>query len=496
VRSSRQIQRRCTEDLAFRVLAGNQAPDHVTIARFRVRHQQALAGFLVQSLKLCAAAGLVRLAVVALDGTRWPPTPPPPPATPSTGSSVRSPRSSGRPPRPTSATTASTAQTRGDQLPEALASKASRLARLRQAKALLEAEAAERQRRYEQRVAELAAAARAKGKQPRAHIRPRRRAEAPNPKATANTTDPDSRFMHTWRGSVQGYNAQAVTTLEQVIVAAELTQQANDLQQLDPMLAATTATLAAAGIPGRPGRVLADSGYWSIANLTQLPDAPELLIPPARHGRQGKPRKDGKPTASRSDGLRAAMTAKLASEDGRAWYAKRQQTIEPVFDQIKEQQGARRFLRRGLAVCDRASRWVRIRAANTAPTCQGTHGGRGEGLECCDAVRGIRNGRIPGADMADALCPYCKGQIAPPGAVRCGACGRDLVGAGGQRMVVTRRDTSVGAAPQPESFPEAGECVGCDASFIEVRDGQVVAYSLVSCDEKFCWYEGTAGGVV
>ena len=70
VRSSRQIERRCREDLAFRVLAGNQLPDHVTIARFRVRYQQALAGFLVASLRLCAAAGLVRLGVVALDGTK------------------------------------------------------------------------------------------------------------------------------------------------------------------------------------------------------------------------------------------------------------------------------------------------------------------------------------------------------------------------------------------------------------------------------------------
>jgi hypothetical protein len=212
-----------------------------------------------------------------------------------------------------------------DELPDELASKAGRLARLRQAKALLEAEAAERQRRYAQRVAALAAAARAKGKQPRAHIRPRRRDEAPNPKATANTTDPDSRFMHTCRGSVQGYNAQAVTTAEQVIVAAELTQQANDLQQLDPMLTATTATLGAAGIAERPRRLLADAGYWTIANLTELPDAPELLIPPARHGRQGKPRKDGKPSASRSDGLRAAMQAKLASDDGKACYAKRKE---------------------------------------------------------------------------------------------------------------------------------------------------------------------------
>jgi hypothetical protein len=154
---------------------------------------------------------------------------------------------------------------------------------------------------------------------------------------------------------VQGYNAQAVTTLEQVIVAAELTQDANDLQQLEPILAATAATLGAAGIPQRPGRLLADAGYWTIANLTQLPGAPELYIPPARHGRQGKPRKDGKPSASRSDGLRAAMTAKLASDDGKASYAKRKETVEPVFGQLKEQQGARRFTRRGLAAC--AAEW-------------------------------------------------------------------------------------------------------------------------------------------
>jgi hypothetical protein len=68
------------------------------------------------------------------------------------------------------------------------------------------------------------------------------------------------------------------------------------------MLAATAATLGAAGIPQWPGRLLADAGSWTIANLTEIPGAPELLIPPARHGRQGKPRKDGKPTASRSDG--------------------------------------------------------------------------------------------------------------------------------------------------------------------------------------------------
>jgi hypothetical protein len=158
--------------------------------------------------------------------------------------------------------------------------------------------------------------------------------------------------VQTRSGWVQGYNAQAVTTCQQVIVAAELTQHTSDLQQLRPMLAATAATLTAAEIQTRPGTVLADCGYWSIANLTEIPDAPALLIPPARHGRHGKPRKDGKPSASRSDGLRAAMAAKLASADGKALYALRRQTIEPVFGQIKEQQGARRVLRRGLAACE------------------------------------------------------------------------------------------------------------------------------------------------
>jgi hypothetical protein len=351
VRSSRQIERRLTEDLAFRVLAANQAPDHVTIARFRVRHQQALAGFLVASLRLCAAAGLVRVGTVALDGTKL--------AGNAAAKANRTHEKLAAEVAEILRQAAAVDQREdrlfgdgcGDELPPSLASKADRLARLRQAKARLEAEAAERQQRYAQRVAASAAAAAAAGRPPR-RLKPRPRGEAPNPQPTANTTDPDSRFLSTRKGSVQGYNAQAVTTCQQVIVAAQLTQDANDLQQLDPMLKATAATLTAAGIEERPDVLLADSGYWSIANLTQIPDAPELLIPPAKHARQGKPRKDGKPSASRSDPLRAAMTAKLASEDGKARYAKRKETVEPVFGQIKEVRGARRLLRRGLAACD------------------------------------------------------------------------------------------------------------------------------------------------
>jgi transposase len=352
MRSSRQIERRCQEDLAFRVLAGNSAPDHVTIARFRVRHQAALAELLVASLRLCAAAGLVRLGVLALDGTKV-----------AANAADKANRTLDKVEAEVAEILRQAAEAdqredlehghaRGDELPAELASRTGRLAQLRQAKARLEAEAAERQRRYQQRVAELAAAARARGRQPRVHIKPRRQDEAPNPKATANITDPDSRFLHTRNGTVQGYNAQAVVTEGQVVVAAELTQQGNDLQQLRPMLQAVDQTLAAADIHQRPGTLLADSGYWSIANLTSIPDAPELLIWPSKTGRTGKPRKDGKPSASQSEGLRAAMFAKLSSDDGKACYARRKVTVEPVFGQLKEQQGARRFLRRGLAACE------------------------------------------------------------------------------------------------------------------------------------------------
>jgi hypothetical protein len=309
----------------------------------------------VESLRLCAAAGMVKVGVVALDGTKV-----------AANAAERANRTHEQIEEEVAEILRQAAEAdqrddrehgdaRGDELPAELASPTGRLARLRQAKALLEAEAAARQHRYEARVAELAAAARARGQQPKARITPRARDEAPNPKRVANTTDPDSRLVHTRKGSLQGYNAQAVTTMEQVIVAAELTQQANDLQQLEPMLSATTLTPAAAGVQDRPGTLLADCGYWTIANLTQVPDAPELLIPPAKHGRQGKPRKDGRPSESRSDGLRAAMAAKLQSEDGKARYAKRKQTVEPVFGQLKERQGARGFMRRGLRAC--AAEW-------------------------------------------------------------------------------------------------------------------------------------------
>jgi transposase len=185
VRSSRQLERRCHEDIAFRVLAANQAPDHVTIARFRARHEQALAGFLVDSLKLCAAAGMVRVGTLALDGTKL-----------AANASDKANRTHDKLEAEVAEILRQAAEAdqhedqlfgdaRGDELPQELVSKAGRLARLRQAKAQLEAEATARQQAYQQRLAAHAAAAKAKGRTPRQLKR--RPQEAPNPKAVATS---------------------------------------------------------------------------------------------------------------------------------------------------------------------------------------------------------------------------------------------------------------------------------------------------------------------
>jgi transposase len=351
VRSSRQIQRRCTEDLAFRVLAGNQAPDHVTIARFRARHQQALAGFLVGSLRLCAAAGMVCLGVIALDGTKV-----------AANAASRANRTLAKLEDEVDQILQQAAEAdqaedrqhgalRGDELPAALASPTGRLARLRQAKARLEAEAAERQRRYETRVADLAAAARAHGKQPRAYIKPRRRDEAPNPGAVANTTDPESRLVPTRGGTVQGYNAQAVVTEHQVVVAAALTQQANDLQQLAPMLQVVDHTLAAADIDQRPRGCRPTPA--TVDRQPHLDPRRARPLHPAGQARPSGQAPQGRPAVGVQERRPARRDGRQARKrQGKACYAKRKQTVEPVFGQLKEQQGARRFTRRGLAACD------------------------------------------------------------------------------------------------------------------------------------------------
>jgi transposase len=179
VRSSRRLERRLTEDIAFRVLAANQTPDHVTIARFRARHEQALGRFLVASLRLCAAAGMVQVGTVALDGTK-----------PAGNAADKANRTQEKIEEEVAEILRQAAaadqhedqlfgEARGDELPPALASKAGRLARLRQAKAQLEADAAAREQAYQQRVAAHTAAAKAKGANPASSSVARRRRPTP-----------------------------------------------------------------------------------------------------------------------------------------------------------------------------------------------------------------------------------------------------------------------------------------------------------------------------
>ena len=358
VRSSRAIERRCVEDIAFRVLAGNHSPDHVTIARFRQRHELALAEVLVDSLRLCATAGLVELGTVTLDGTKIEAN-----ATKNASRTLADIEAevARMLADADAADTAEDERERRDRdggVPPALADPRSRLARLQEAKARLEADAAERAARFAERSRQLNEARAAKGLAART-FRPRPRGEAPQPDAKANVTDPDSRFLRRQGGTCQGYNAQIVCTGDQVIVAAEITQAINDVEQLEPMLNALAATTNAAGIDDTPRTLVADAGYWRAGNVDgSIADAPELFIPVAKHARRGKPRKDGLESGSKTDHLVAAMNERMGTPRGKEMAVLRRVTVEPTFGQIKDARNARRFMRRGLDAC--ASEWKLI----------------------------------------------------------------------------------------------------------------------------------------
>ena len=311
-RSSREIERLCECDIAFRVIAANARPDHSergavalpTIARFRQAHEKPLARLFAEILRLCAEAGLVRLGVVALDGTKM------------RADAALSSNRTAEGLETEVQTMLAEAQAadaredaqhgrdrRGDELPEGLQDRRSRLARLKECRGRLAREAAgqvaEQARKIEQRQAEEAATGKKKrGRKPKAPE------AAVNEEAKANLTDPENRIMKTAKGRVQGYNAQAVTTVEQIIVAADVTQEANDVKQPEgrssapavAMMAQAQENTAAAGMSEKEGRSsapeigagLMDAGYWSEANATALsgPDMPEALIATTNRGAQ------------------------------------------------------------------------------------------------------------------------------------------------------------------------------------------------------------------
>jgi transposase len=357
-RSSRQIERRCREDVAFRVITANAVPDHATIARFRVRHEQALAGTFVQVLSLCAKAGLVSVGVVALDGSLLAGNASPG-ATRSYGA-IREEveRMLAEAAHADAAEDERFGEARGDELPAELADPRSRRERLRRCKEQLEqeqaaAEAAHRANLEWRTAWEAENGRRLGGRKP----------IPPAPDALAarkvNTTDPDTRLMKRAGGkSVQGYNAQVVANSEQVILAAEVTQSHTDGDQLAPMVAQAVETLHGAGIEEPIGIVLADGGYWNSSAISQVRERGSEVLIPTQNRRRTKPRRLAPKQGAEAERIEAV----LSRPEGQALYRRRQQIVEPVFAHTKVIRRSDRFLRRGLAACQ--AEWKLIAATH------------------------------------------------------------------------------------------------------------------------------------
>jgi transposase len=384
-RSSRQIERLCRTDVAFRVICGNEPPDHSVIARFRADHDEAFIVLFGQVLEVCAAAGLGRFATIAIDGTKI-----------AANASMAATRGEDKIRGELAKILAEAAavdaaedelfgDARGDELPPELIDPTSREARLNEAIAQIEAEqAAEAADNAEQaRVAHwdaklvaaqarhdaaLAAAREAWAKRSATNRRPvppeehsavrrekrllattvaRRDAalakaqRAPQRKRSthANTTDPQSRLIRTRTGAVQGYNTQLAVTDDQLIVAVTVTNDGVDVDQLIPMMDKVHDTVRRLRkVPGRHrtriGTVLADGGYASEANLTAA--GPPRLIPVKAAG--SKPSPPGT----------ATMRRRMQTPRANKRYRRRAAIVEPVNGHLKDRVGLRTFSRRGL----------------------------------------------------------------------------------------------------------------------------------------------------
>jgi transposase len=375
-RSSRGIERRCREDVAFRVVCANQVPDHATIARFRVRHQEALADLFGQVLGLCADAGLVRAGVIAVDGLKF--------RAAASDSAIRSYEEIAAEVLAEGAEIDAAEHERfggagGDELPEQLSPRGGRRARLREAKQRLEAERAadpepvprDREERLEichrrlvedwgseQRANRDYEAYRARGvmkdgrrfgRPPDPHTPPAR------PEGRINTTDPDARRMKFGRNFIPAYNAQAAVTEQQIIVAAEIATEGGDFEQLDPVVTATERELQGAGVEQHPEVVLADAGYWSNDHIDSLRERGMIPIV-APDTTRNRPRK------TRRGGPYDFMRRVLATERGDELYSRRLGMVEPVFGQIKANRRIGRFKRRGRAAA--RSEWRLIAATH------------------------------------------------------------------------------------------------------------------------------------
>jgi hypothetical protein len=338
------IERRCMEDVAFRVISANQAPDHATISRFRARHEQALADLFTNVLELCAKAGLVSVGLVALDGTKI--------AANAALCQTKTYESINTEMKQILEEAADAdaeedaelgVGARGDELPAELADRRSRRARLERCKA----EHTEREQTFREHMRDRERWEQKAGKK-LAGRKPQPPEQHELTQAKLNVTDPDSRVMKDKMTLMQGYNAQVIASPEQVILAAALTQEPNDSSQLPPMVAKASTAIQSAGISEPIGTVVADGGYWSERAVRRVQgEGVAVLVPPFSQANATK-RKTAKPhsdTAKR-------MHALLQQPDPIRAHRRRKQIVEPVFANTKTIRRADRFMRRGLPACE------------------------------------------------------------------------------------------------------------------------------------------------
>jgi transposase len=357
-RSSRQIERRCREDVAFRVICANRIPDHATIARFRVRHERAFAATFTQVLVLCARAGLVSVGVVALDGS--PISGNASPGATRTYAAIRTEVDAilEQAAKADAAEDERFGEACGDELPALFADRRSRLERLRRCREELEREEAEAQAAFAAKLAW-----RAEWEAEHGRKLTGRKPAPPDPeglsKRKLNTTDPDTRMItRTGRRTVQGFNAQVVADSNQIVLAAGVTQSINDGDQLEPMVDCAISELANAGIGEPISTVLADGGYWNTTQIASTRARKIDVLVPAKNRQRPQPRKNAPPQSDEAH----RMEAILDTPEGQARYRRRQQIIEPVFANIKYLRRIDRFQRRGLRACQ--AEWKLIAATH------------------------------------------------------------------------------------------------------------------------------------
>jgi len=321
VYSSRKLEQACIERVDFMAVTAMSKPDHTRISEFRRRHLEALRGLFVQVLGLCGKAGLVKLGHVALDGTKVK-------ANASKHAAMswsRMKKADRELKKQVDGWLERAEQTdreedaeygkdkRGDELPDWVKDKAKRRAKIREAMARLKEEAE------------------GKGE------------TEPPEGAQSNFTDPESRILKTKDGFEQGYNCQAAVDAEsQVVVAEEVVAQQNDVDRLLPMLDAVKANTGK-----KPQEASADTGYLSEANLEGLEKRRirgYIAVGRQKHGEAGATSWEHR---TKQPWTRA-MWVRLRRAGWRSRYRLRKQVVEPVFGQIKEARGFRRFLLRGL----------------------------------------------------------------------------------------------------------------------------------------------------